>query len=69
VTGYEIVRATNAGGPYSTLATVNVGTANAAGTIRYTDTTIESGKTYYYKVRALAGTEYSPYSNEASGKK
>lgn len=68
-TGYEIARSTTSGGPYSTLAKVNAGTANAAGTIRYTDTTITPGIMYYYKVRAIAGTEYSPFSNEVSGKK
>jgi hypothetical protein len=69
VTGYEIVRSTTSGGPYTTLATVGAGTANATGWIKYTDTTAEIGRTYYYKVRAVAGTEYSAYTAEISGKR
>lgn len=63
VTGYEISRATSAGGVSSTIATVN------AGALKYNDTTASAGTMYYYKVRAVAGNEFSPYSNEASGKR
>lgn len=69
VTGYELVRATTSGGSYTSLATVGAGTANATGWIKYTDTTAEIGRTYYYKVRAAAGTEYSSYTAEVSGKR
>jgi hypothetical protein len=43
--GYEVMRSSTAGGPYTTIATVT----DAA----YVDTTVESGATYYYVVRAL----------------
>ena len=63
VTGYEIARATSAGGVYSTVATVD------KGVIKYNDTTASASTTYYYKVRAMAGTEFSPYTAEVSGKR
>ena len=63
VTGYEVSRATTAGGIGSTIATVN------AGTVKYNDTTATAGTTYYYKVRAVSGTEYSPVTAEVSGKR
>jgi hypothetical protein len=63
VTGYEVSRATSAGGAGSTVATVD------KGVLKYNDTTAEAGTTYYYKVRAVSGSEYSPYSREASGKR
>ena len=69
VTGYELVRSTTVGGPYSALATVNAGTANATGWVKHTDTTAAAGTTYYYKARAVAGTEYSLYTAEVSGKR
>jgi hypothetical protein len=63
VTGYEVARATTAGGVTTTVATVD------KGVVKYNDTTAEAGTTYYYKVRAKAGSEYSPYTNEVSGKR
>jgi hypothetical protein len=63
VTGYEVSRATTAGGIGSTIATVN------AGTVKYNDTTATAGTTYYYKVRAVSGIEYSPFTAEVSGKR
>ena len=63
VTGYEISRATTAGGIATTVATVN------AGTVKYNDTGASAGTTYYYKVRAKAGSEYSAYTSEVSGKR
>lgn len=63
VTGYEIARATTSGGAFSTVGTVD------KGVVKYNDTTASTGTTYYYKVRAKAGTEYSPYTNEVSGKR
>jgi hypothetical protein len=63
VTDYEIVRSETAGGPYMKLGTVT------KGILRYEDTTAITGTTYYYKVRALSGKEYSEYSNEAVGKR
>jgi len=63
VTGYEVSRATTAGGVASIIATVD------KGVIKYNDTTTVAGTTYYYKVRAVAGHEFSPYTSEVSGKR
>jgi hypothetical protein len=63
VTGYEVSRATSAGGAGSTVATVD------KGVVKYNDTTAEAGTTYYYKVRAVSGSEYSAYTSEVSGKR
>jgi hypothetical protein len=63
VTGYEIARATTSGGVFSTVGTVD------KGVIKFNDATAEVGTQYYYKVRAKAGTEYSPYTVEVSGKR
>lgn len=55
-TGYEVYRATDAGGPYTLL---NPG--GLSGMQAYTDTTTASGTTYYYAVAATnaAGRTYS----------
>jgi len=37
--------------------------------VKYNDTTAEAGTTYYYKIRVVAGSEYSPYTTEVSGKR
>ncbi len=63
VTGYEIAQATTSGGVYTTIATVN------AGVLKYNDTTATVGTTYYYKVRAMAGSDPSTYTMEVSGKR
>jgi len=63
VTSYEIYRATSAGGVGSTIGTVTMGT------VKYNDTTATAGTTYYYKIRAVAGSELSPYTGEVSGKR
>ena len=63
VTGYEVARATTSGGVFSTVGTV------AASVLKYNDTTASAGTTYYYKVRAMAGSEPSPYTAEVSGKR
>lgn len=63
VTGYEVARATSAGGVAETIMTL------PAGTLMYNDTTANAGITYYYKIRAAAGSEYSPYTSEVSGKR
>ena len=63
VTGYEVARATTSGGVFSTVGTVD------KGVIKYNDTSAEVGTMYYYKVRAKAGSEYSPYTAEVSGKR
>ncbi len=63
VTGYEIARATVADGPYTVVATVG------KGVFLYHDSSAGGGTTYYYKVRAMAGKAYSPYTEVvATGK-
>jgi hypothetical protein len=59
VTGYEIMRATDYRGPYHKIATVN------KGIWRYEDSSVSPQVIYFYKVRAVAGDRYSPYSNVA----
>jgi len=59
VTEYEIVRATLASGPFETIAKVS------KGVLTYHDSTAQPEIIYFYKVRAVAGKEYSPYSNVA----
>jgi hypothetical protein len=61
VTGYEIVRASVFSGPYETVGTVNKGVST------FVDKTAKPEIIYFYKVRAIAGSEYSPFSGEASG--
>ena len=63
VTAYEIYRANTAGGLYTTLGTVNKGVFN------YNDATVEAATTYYYKIRAKSGSDYSPYTSEVSGRR
>ena len=57
VTGYEIARATFASGPFETIAKVD------KGVLTYHDSTAQPEIIYFYKVRAMAGKEYSPYSD------
>lgn len=61
VSGYRIYRGTQSGGPYSVLNT----TLNAG--LTYTDSSVQSGQTYYYVVTAVdsSGNE-SVYSNQAT---
>lgn len=59
--GYEIYRATSKNGKYSKIKTITSGTS-------YTDKSIKSNKTYYYKIRSYMHTEngkihYSGYSS------
>ncbi|HAM53286.1 MAG TPA: hypothetical protein DCP92_22280 [Nitrospiraceae bacterium] len=61
VTGYEIVRSKDYRGPYHKIATVNKGIRH------YEDSSIRPQVIYFYKVRAIAGDSYSPYSNAAVG--
>jgi hypothetical protein len=64
VTGYEVGRATTAGGPYTSVGTVQPGDISKGYT--YHDTTGKSGTMYYYAVRAVSAIGDSPYSNEVS---
>lgn len=45
-TGYQIYRATSKKGKYTKIATIKKGT-----TVKYTDSKLQSKKTYYYKIR------------------
>jgi hypothetical protein len=63
VKGYEILRANVASGPFTTVAEVDQGVTE------YVDTTAAPENIYYYKVRALAGKEQSPYSNTVTGER
>jgi len=63
VTKYEIARATTSGGVFSTIDTVE------KGVLKYNDTTAETGTTYYYKIRAMAGSDPSAYTAEVAGKR
>lgn len=58
-TGYNVKRATTAGGPYTSIA------QNVSATT-YTDTSVAAGSTYYYIVTALTSGRESANSNEAS---
>jgi len=61
VAGYKAYRATTAGGPYASLNS----TANPQ--LRWTDSTVQSGTTYYYVVTSVAAdTVESTYSNQAT---
>jgi fibronectin type 3 domain-containing protein len=61
VSGYNIYRGTVSGGPYTKL------NSSAQSGTTFVDSTVQSGKTYYYVVTAVSssGTE-SSYSNQAT---
>lgn len=59
--GYEVLRATVNGGPYSA-----VGTVAGQGTVTYDDTSVASSTTYYYVVKATKLLWRSANSNQAS---
>jgi len=63
VTGYEIVRADLASGPFITVGTV------AGGVSEYVDTSASKEVIYYYKIRAMAGSAFSPDSNTVTGER
>lgn len=52
VTGYQIKRSESKNGTYSTIATVS-----GESQVSYKDKTVQLGKTYYYKVRAIKITK------------
>ncbi len=60
VTGYHVYRAIVSGGPYTQVGSVPATASN------FTDTTVASGTTYYYVVRAAAGSVESVNSNEVA---
>jgi autotransporter-associated beta strand protein len=57
-TGYEVMRSTATGGPYTAIAGVTITTS--------TDTNILGGLTYYYVVAASNASGTGAYSNQAS---
>jgi len=61
VTGYNVYRATQSGGPYTKLTSSPVvGTS-------YTDVTVLAGQSYYYVTTAVdSSSNESVYSNEAT---
>lgn len=61
VAGYRTYRATSPGGPYAAL------NLSPNPQLRWTDSTVQSGTTYYYVVTSVAAdTVESTYSNQAS---
>ena len=65
--GYEVLRATSKTGTYKSVKTITSGS-----TVSYTDKSLATGTTYYYKVRAYRTGEkkkvYSSYSSVVSAK-
>lgn len=59
-TGFEVYRATTAGGPYTLASIVN------ADVLTYTDNDLSPGKQYYYIVRAVNANGAANLSNEAA---
>lgn len=58
-TGYHVLRSTTSGSGYATIATISGRT-----TTTHTDTTVAPLTTYYYVVRAVAGSWTSMNSNQ-----
>jgi len=65
--GYEVYRSTSSSGSYTMVQNITSGSTRT-----YTNTGLESGATYWYKVRAwraaTGGTEYGAYSSSVSAK-
>ncbi|MHB8510551.1 MAG: hypothetical protein ACYDCC_00055 [Actinomycetota bacterium] len=59
--GYEILRSTTSGGPYTSL-----GTVSGQSTVAYTDSTVAASTTYYYVVQSTKSNWLSVNSNQAS---
>ncbi len=60
VTGYRVYRGTQSGGPYTLLNSTLLSTTS------YSDSTVQSGQTYYYVTTAVSTTGVeSTYSNQA----
>ena len=60
-TGYKIEKSTSSGSGFSQIATVG------ASVVTYTASSLSSGTTYYFRVRAYNAAGNSSYSNTASG--
>ena len=63
VTGYEIVRATSAAGPFEKVGTVQKGIEH------FLDTTAAPENIFYYKVRALSDAGPSAWSPPVTGER
>ena len=63
ITGYEIVRATSAAGPFETVGRVKKGIGH------FLDTTAAAENIYYYKVRALSDAQPSEWSAPVTGER
>lgn len=65
--GYEVLRSTSKNGTYKSVKTITSGS-----TVSYTDKSLATGTTYYYKVRAYRTVDkkkvYSSYSSVVSAK-
>jgi hypothetical protein len=59
--GYQILRSSAAGGPYT-----QVGSVNGRATVSYVDTQVSGGRTYHYVIKATHQSWTSADSNEAS---
>ncbi len=59
---YRVYRSDSKSGAYSYLDTVETADSRCV----FTDETAQVGKTYYYKVRAVTGQSFSPYSGVVS---
>ena len=61
VTGYNVYRGTVSGGPYAMVS------SSLVAATQYTDTTVQSGQTYYYAVTAVdSSNAQSAYSNQVA---
>lgn len=58
--GFEVERKTGVGGTFAVVGTTPAGTAS------FTDNTVQTGETYFYRVRAFRGALRSDYSDEAA---
>jgi fibronectin type 3 domain-containing protein len=62
VIGYNVYRGTVSGGPYATMLT-----ASPVASTQITDTSVQSGQTYYYVVTAVNSSDVeSAYSGQAT---
>ena len=59
--GYQVLRSTTSGGPYT-----SVGTVSGRGTTSFTDATVAFSTTYHYVVQATRNQWRSPNSTQAS---
>jgi fibronectin type 3 domain-containing protein len=61
ITGYNVYQGTVSGGPYAKLTSAPIPAS------QYTDTTVQSGNTYFYVVTSVNSSgEESPFSNQTA---